>query len=313
MVTIVDGQINVPMPPTAATIGMFDGVHRGHRLVIDYLQSAARRRGLKSAVITFPSHPQLLFHPDCGLRLLTSADNKVRLLAESGLDYTLLMSFTRDLASMSARDFMAMLRTRYNVRLLVVGYDHHFGRHSHETFADYRHYGEELGIVVEATPELEGCGHVSSSAIRRCLLEGDVRMAAEMLGRNYTLTGTVVDGKHNGRLIGFPTANIDLGDAPLLVPADGVYAVRATVDGTTYGGMLNIGTPSVATDSHRTIEVNIFGFDRNIYQHRLTLEFVSRVRDCRPMNGLDDLRRQLTADRMTIEKILTQSSKYENH
>ena len=292
MDTFFNKQVPDNMPPLAATIGMFDGVHRGHRLVVDHLRQAASARGLKTAVFTFPNHPQLLFHPDCGLRLLT---------------------FTHELAAMTAREFMTLLHSRYNVRLLAVGYDHRFGRRSDETFADYQRYGEAIGIDVITTPELSGDGHISSSAIRRLLAEGDVKGATSMLGHRYGIAGKVVDGKRNGRLIGFPTANIDLDGIPLLVPPDGVYAVKVSVDGATFGGMLNIGTPTVDHATQRTIEVNIFNFDNEIYGKTVNLEFVDRVRDERRMNGLDDLRRQLQLDRKTIENILTQSSEYENH
>ena len=166
---------------------------------------------------------------------------------------------------------------------------------------------------VITTPELSGNGHISSSAIRRLLAEGDVKGATSMLGHRYGIAGKVVDGKRNGRLIGFPTANIDLDGIPLLVPPDGVYAVKVSVDGATFGGMLNIGTPTVDHATQRTIEVNIFNFDNEIYGKTVNLEFVDRVRDERRMNGLDDLRRQLQLDRKTIENILTQSSEYENH
>lgn len=313
MDTFFNKQVPDNIPPLAATIGMFDGVHRGHRLVVDHLRQAASARGLKTAVFTFPNHPQLLFHPDCGLRLLTSPEKKASLLAQTGVDYTFFLSFTHELAAMTAREFMTLLHSHYNVRLLAVGYDHRFGRRSDETFADYQRYGEAIGIDVITTPELSGDGHISSSAIRRRLAEGDVKGAASMLGHRYCIAGKVVDGKRNGRLIGFPTANIDLDGMPLLVPPDGVYAVKVSVDGATFGGMLNIGTPTVDHATQRTIEVNIFNFDSEIYGKTVNLEFVDRVRDERRMNGLDDLRRQLQLDRKTIENILTQSSEYENH
>ena len=313
MDTFFNKQVPDNMPPLAATIGMFDGVHRGHRLVVDNLRQAASARGLKTAVFTFPNHPQLLFHPDCGLRLLTSPEKKASLLAQTGVDYTFFLSFTHELAAMTAREFMTLLHSRYNVRLLAVGYDHRFGRRSDETFADYQRYGEAIDMDVITTPELSGDGHISSSAIRRRLAEGDVKGAASMLGHRYCIAGKVVDGKRNGRLIGFPTANIDLDGMPLLVPPDGVYAVKASVDGATFGGMLNIGTPTVDHATQRTIEVNIFNFDSEIYGKTVNLEFVDRVRDERRMNGLDDLRQQLQLDRKTIENILTQSSEYENH
>ncbi len=312
--TTIDNSTDIPkLPPMAATVGMFDGVHRGHRAVIDFLKREATARHLATAVMTFASHPQLLFHPDSDLRLLTDADTKLTLLGATGIDYTVLFDFTREFAAMTAREFMAMLRKDYNVRLLVVGFNHHFGKKSNETFDDYRHYGEDLGIEVVAAPELAGQEHVSSSAVRRLLNAGNVADAARMLGRCYSLTGTVVAGKRNGRLIGFPTANIDCGTQPLLIPKDGVYAVRVTIDGITYGGMLNIGAPSVRSDNKHTVEVNIFGFDADIYGSRLTVAFIERVRDCRPMADLADLQRQLTADRQTVTRILTQSFSYESH
>ena len=169
MDTFFNKQVPDNMPPLAATIGMFDGVHRGHRLVVDNLRQAASARGLKTAVFTFPNHPQLLFHPDCGLRLLTSPEKKASLLAQTGVDYTFFLSFTHELAAMTAREFMTLLHSHYNVRLLAVGYDHRFGRRSDETFADYQRYGEAIGIDVITTPELSGDGHISSSAIRRRL------------------------------------------------------------------------------------------------------------------------------------------------
>ncbi len=307
MTTINDSTRIPQLPPLAATVGMFDGVHRGHRAVIDFLKREASRRGLATAVMTFATHPQLLFRPDSDLRLLTDIDSKTALLGATGIDYTVVFDFTREFASLTAYEFLRKIRAVYNVRLLVVGFNHHFGKKSDETFDDYRRYGEDLGIEVVAARELEGAEHVSSSAVRRLLNDGKVAEAARMLGRHYSLTGTVVDGKHNGRQIGFPTANIDCGPQPLLIPKDGVYAVGVSLDGKVYGGMLNIGAPSVRNDGKRTIEVNIFDFTADIYGATLTVEFIARVRDCRPMAGLDDLQRQLTADKQTVTEILTQS------
>lgn len=307
MTTVNDSPHIPQFPPMAATVGMFDGVHLGHRAVIDFLQREASQRGLATAVMTFATHPQLLFRPDSDLRLLTDIDSKTALLSDTGIDYAVVFDFTHEFAAMTAYEFLKKIRYDYNVRLLVVGFNHHFGKKSDETFDDYRRYGEELGIEVVAAPELEGNVHVSSSAVRRLLNEGKVAEAAQMLGRRYSLTGTVVAGKRNGRLIGFPTANIDCGSQPLLIPKDGVYAVRVRTGGKKYGGMLNIGTPSVSNDNKRTIEVNIFDFAADIYGAVLTVEFVARVRDCRPMADLNDLQRQLTADRQTVTELLTQS------
>lgn len=301
-----DGRIAVP---TAAAVGMFDGVHLGHRFVLSFLAAAAAARRLATAAITFSCHPRLALQPDCGMKLLMDSRRKLDALGATGIDYAVMLDFDAALARLSAREFLRMIRERYGVRLLVMGYDHRFGHDSAGcTFEDYAAFGAAEGVEVVRAPELQGAGHISSSAIRSAVLAGDVQRAAEMLSRPYSLGGTVVEGLKNGRLIGFPTANISLAGSPLAIPADGVYAVRAVLeDGTVYGGMLNIGTrPTIGSGLQRTVEVHILGFSGDLYGTRLTVEFVARVREERRMAGLEALRRQLLADRLEVMEILKQ-------
>lgn len=308
-----DGRIAAPL---AATIGMFDGVHVGHRSLISFLVDAAGSRRLSPAVVTFREHPQLVLRPSCGLRLLMTFPDKMKALGSLGLDYAIVLPFDASLARLTAREFIRVLRERYNVRLLVVGYDHRFGHDPADTFADYAAYGTEAGVEVVQAPPLtaaDGRG-VSSSLIRRLLLDGDAAEASRLLTRPYSLSGTVVGGLHNGRRIGFPTANLRIDDERLLVPANGVYAVEAVIaDGTKYGGMLNIGNrPTVGIGLERTVEANLFGFEGDLYGQMLTLRLLDRVRDERRMDGFDGLRRQLELDRKACMEIINQKISYEN-
>lgn len=292
--------------PVAATIGMFDGVHVGHRSVLAFLRSEAGRRGLSSAAITFRRHPQAVLHPDVDFPVLMAPEAKLEALAETGIDYAIVLDFDKQLSELSAREFIRLIRDTYGVRLLLVGYDHRFGHNRSDTFADYVDYGRELGVEVMQTPELDTpLGHVSSSVIRRLVAAGDVALAAQMLSRPYRLEGTVVGGFKNGRKLGYPTANIALADRSLLLPKNGVYAVRVHVDGTLYGGMLNVGVrPTFNGSGKVSVEVNIFDFDRDIYGSAIAVDFVAHVRDERRMGSLDELMAQLAADKMQIQEIL---------
>lgn len=292
--------------PVVATIGMFDGVHLGHRSVVSLVVGQAAECGWASAVITFTRHPQTVLHPDSPVPLLMSVDRRIRALAETGIDYAILLDFDRRLASLSAAEFLQQIYNRYNVRRLIVGYDHRFGHNRSDTFADYVAYGRRIGIDVVRAPEFVGSGaHISSSAIRRLIAEGNVVEAQRLLGSRYSLEGTVVEGNRLGRTIGFPTANILPLEPNQLIPAVGVYAVIVHIGDKCYRGMLNIGTrPTVDCSGKTTIEVNIFDFSADIYGTTLTVEFVQRLRAERRLPSLDSLRSQLADDRIAIENIL---------
>lgn len=292
--------------PTAATIGMFDGVHFGHRFVVDFLKQIAREKNLKSVVITFSNHPQTVLHPNCEFKTIMSASEKVKALEDTGIDYAVLLDFSKQLSELSAKEFLKVIKEKYGVSLLLIGYDHRFGHNSTETFSDYVEYGKAIGVTVIQSPEYEAkTMHISSSAIRKQLLAGNVELANSMLGRPFTLRGKVVKGFQNGRKIGFPTANVDV-DKSIILPKGGVYAATATLQsGEVKGGMLNIGCrPTFDNSCGISIEINIFDFSGDIYDEEISVSIYSRLRDEKKMESISMLISQLKEDEINIRKIL---------
>lgn len=296
--------------PAVATIGFFDGVHVGHRFLITQVQEAAVSRGLASAVVTFPEHPRAVMQSDFHPELLTTCEEKLDRLAQTGVERCVLLDFTSELSALSARQFMEVLHKRYAIQALVIGYDHRFGHGRSEGFEDYVHHGRELGMEVLPAEvyrlAASGCSlPVCSSSIRRLLHEGNVALAACYLGYPYFLNGTVVSGFQVGRRMGYPTANLQVNDSRKIIPAHGVYAVRVEIDGCIYGGMLNIGRrPTLDNGDNTTIEVHIFDFDRDIYRHPLRLFFVQRIRDERKFASVGELTAQLRQDAETAQRML---------
>jgi len=301
--------------PCVATIGFFDGVHIGHRYLIQQVKEIAAIKGLRSALVTFPVHPRKVMHSDYRLELLTTPDEKINLLADTGVDYCLMLDFTPEISSLTALEFMErLLKERFQVKCLVIGYDHRFGHNRSEGFEDYVSYGQSIGIeVVRAiayTDDIETNDAqkitVSSSLIRKLLHQGDVDLAARCLGYEYFLDGTVVGGYQVGRKIGFPTANLSVDNPDKLIPADGVYAVWVTFDGKTYMGMLNIGVrPTIDNGSNRTIEVNILHFHSDIYDKFIRLTFVKRTRPELKFDSIEELIEELHKDAKEVEAILS--------
>ena len=302
----------VAADPCVATIGFFDGVHRGHRCLLEQVRDVAAARHLRSALITFPVHPRKVMGKAEELELLTTFDEKLALLERTGIDCCLLLDFTPELARLTAREFMQLLSERFRVECLVIGYDHRFGHNRSESFDDYLAYGRSMGMeVVRACAERvdwDGSGEeraVSSSVVRRLLHKGEVAEAARCLGYRYFLSGTVVKGNQLGRTIGFPTANLAVNCPDKLVPANGVYAVWVEWDEKTCKGMLNIGQrPTLGSGLQRTIEVHILGFDGDIYGETLCLRFVERMRSEQKFNGINDLAVQLAKDAVAVEAAL---------
>lgn len=292
-----------------ATIGFFDGVHRGHQCLIRQVRDEALRRGDRSLLITFDRHPRAVFAPESIPPLLTSAQEKLELLRTTGVDELFVLPFDRSMASLTAFEFMQqVLRDQLAVSVLVIGYDHHFGRPQGESFEDYKAYGRELGIDVVLAHELEG-EHVSSSTIRRALEEGDVTTATHLLGRPYTWTGCVVHGHAVGRQLGFPTANLDALEPEKLLPARGAYAVNVNIpspQGSLEGiGMLNIGRrPTLDNGSDTSIETHLLDFEGDLYGQTLTLYFIARLRAERRFTSEEALARQLQLDKEEALKIL---------
>lgn len=292
--------------PSAATIGFFDGVHRGHLHLFTQLRKAAAARGLGTLAVTFGEHPRQTLASDYRPHLLTTTEEKLALIGKEGLDACAVLRFDKELASLTAREFMEhYLRDRLGVRCLVVGYDHHFGSRQGEGFVQYAAYGRELGIdVVRATALEWGGVTVSSSAVRRFLSAGNVEMACVCLGRPYDLTGVVVHGREVGRSMGFPTANLRPDSADKMLPAVGVYAARvqpADADCELPSGgvraMVNVGCrPTIDDGEALTIEAHLLDFSGDLYGRRLTLLFERRLREERRFSSLEALRRQLETD-----------------
>ena len=290
-----------------ATIGMFDGVHRGHQYLIEQVKHVAEATGRLSMVITFDRHPRRVLHSDYQPQLLSPLDVKELLLSRQRLDRVVVLHFDEELAGMSACDFMReVLKERYGVDCLVLGYDNRFGRRDHEeSFEDYVAYGKQMDIEVVRAEELKGDVHVSSSQVRRCLMGGDIKQANNLLGYCYTIVGKVVGGLQNGRQMGFPTANLDTEPWGQLVPAAGVYAVRVRrQNGMTFmRGMMNIGSRPTFDGIGQTLEVNIFDFRDNLYDEMLLVSFVAKVRDEQRFGTPEQLAEQLEKDRTTIEEL----------
>lgn len=295
--------------PCVATIGFFDGVHRGHQFLIEEVKTEAAKAGLQSLVITFDRHPRQVLQQSYQPQLLTTLDEKLRLLSLTGIDDIYVLHFTQDMAGLTAKEFMSqILHDKLNVRKLVIGYDNRFGHNRAEGFDDYVQYGRDLGIeVIQAHPfEISGV-KVSSSVVRAFLNGGEVEMAKRCLGRPFMLSGTVVRGFQEGRKMGFPTANLQTAEG-LLIPADGVYAVKVKVcdTGKWLPAMTNIGTRPTFHGTTRTLETHIFDFSKDIYDMPMTVGFIRRVRGERMFDGEHALAEQLRKDEQEIRKILKQ-------
>ena len=269
--------------PCVATIGFFDGVHRGHQHLIGQVTAAARRQGLDATVVTFDVHPRQALDAGFQPQLLNTYDERLIRLATTGADNCAVLHFDRQMARLTARECMEqVLRDQLCVCQLILGYDHRFGRGRSEDFADYVRYGRELGIEVMRSEVLTiGQEPVSSSAVRRVLAQGDVERAERLLGYRYPLVGTVVEGFQQGRRLGFPTANISLPGEGKIIPAAGVYAVGARVEHTMEmkHAVMNIGHRPTFDGHELTLETHIINFDANLYGERLVVSFAHRLRD----------------------------------
>lgn len=299
--------------PSVATIGFFDGVHRGHRFLLDHIIAEAQAAGLASMAVTFDRHPRQVLQSDYVPQTLSTPEEKLQLLAATGLDYAAVLHFDRDMASCAARDFMRdILRDGLGVQRLLIGYDHRFGHNRAEGFEDYVRYGRELGITVEQTPALDASGEqVSSSLVRRLLTAGDVERAASCLGRPYTVTGMVTEGYREGRRMGFPTANLDLARLGQMLPAEGVYATEVRVEGERQPlqGMTNIGHRPTFGTHGVTVETHILDYAADLYGRQISLAFMSRLRGECTFGSPEALADQLAEDKETVRQFFQGKNK----
>ncbi len=297
-----------PLGNAVVTSGTFDGVHLGHQQILKRLREVARKVDGETVLITFWPHPRLVLFPDQkDLLLLNTFEEKAALLREFGIEHLLRIPFTREFSNMSSEEFIRkILVETIGTRKLVIGYDHRFGKNREGSFEHLKLHAPEYGFEVEEIPRHEVDNLVvSSTKIRHALLEGDMFTATELLGRPYGISGRVVRGQKIGRILGFPTANIEIDHANKLIPAFGAYAVKVIYEGETFNGMMNIGMRPTVGGRTRTLEVNIFDFDQDIYGDTLNLQFIAHIRNEKPFPDIESLKNQLISDKEAALKLLT--------
>lgn len=285
--------------PIVATIGMFDGVHHGHRYLINQLMAQTKRQGAQSMVLTFTSHPKQLFAPHLPLSLLNTVEEKVNLLEQCGVENCILLNFDKQLAEMSAAAFIEkILHCRLNIQTLLIGYDNHFGKGRKENFDEYVQYGKRFGIdVIKTAPYYNNGITVSSSLIRRYLSNGELEKANQCLGYDYNFTGKVIKGFQIGRTLGFPTANL-VYPVNKLLPAYGAYAVEVEIDNLIKKGILNIGTrPTVHAQGNIAVEAHIFDFSESIYEKEIIVRLKHYLRPEHRFASTEELQRQIQKDK----------------
>ena len=294
----------IPKSGICATIGFFDGVHGGHRYLLEQLRKMAKEKNQKSAVITFRNHPRTCLQADYIPKLLTSTEEKLNRIAQLGIDYCFLLDFTPDLARMTAEEFISrVLSKKLHIQSLLIGYDHRFGKDRSNGFKDYVRFGQSQGMEVIQAKELhKQKDSISSTLIRHKIRDKAIEEANECLGQPYTLEGKVVRGNQLGQKIGFPTANLEISEPEKLIPPVGIYAVRTHVDGRKYPGMAYIGKrPTVSNEGEERVEVHIIGFSGDLYNSNLQMEFIRFLRDDRRFNSLEELKKQLEIDKEGAE------------
>lgn len=313
MIVVRYNNVDDTSAPCVVTVGFFDGVHRGHRYLIKQVTDEAHRLGIESAVVTFDRHPRQVLGCDYRPRMLNTLEEKTALLASTGIDRCVILPFSEAMSRLTAREFMStVLHDKIGARALVTGYDNRFGRNRSESFDDYVRYGDEIGMaVIKAKPLVLNGVSVSSSVIRSFIEAGEVEMAALCLENHYTLAGRVVAGEHVGREMGYPTANIEPDNADKLIPATGVYAVWAEIEGVAgrCHAMMNIGFRPTFGGTRKTLEVHILNFSGDIYGRHITVSFVGHLRAERKFRGASELANQLHEDARMAIKILEEDIK----
>ena len=298
----------VPWDKCVATVGFFHGVHGGHRFLLNEVQTEARLKQSIAVVVTFNEHPRKILKSDFQPRLLTTLDEKLELMKTTGVDACVVLDFTKELSQLTAQEFIkTILYEHLHVKTLFVGHDHRFGHNREEGFEEYFNYGKVLGMNVIRAEQfvLDGGEHFSSSQIRKALSVGDILLANTLLTYPYVFTGMVTGGYKNGRKIGFPTANIGFENKEKIIPATGVYAVYVYVKGKQYKGMMNIGyRPTFSADNALSMEVHIIEFEADIYDQKVKIECMFRIRDELKFNGVDELIAQLKKDKEMVNNLL---------
>lgn len=290
------------------TTGTFDGLHIGHRTILNRIKELAKKSGGETVVLTFFPHPRMVLFPDNkDLKLIDTIDERIEYLEKEEIDHLIIHPFSKEFSRLSSVEFVReILVNKIGTKKLVIGYNHQFGRNREGSFEHLKEYSSLYGFDVEEIPaKLIDDVDVSSTKIRKALLEGDIKTANTYLNRNFTLSGKVNHGNKIGREIGFPTANIMVEESYKIIPGNGVYAVKVWIDNNAYDAMLNIGyRPTFNSESSVKIEVHIFDFDKDIYDKTIKIEFIDRIRDEKKFNNAEELKIQLNMDKISALKLL---------
>ena len=294
---------------SVVTIGTFDGVHVGHKKIIKRLVQIAEKENLQAIVLTFFPHPRMVVQKDTTIKMLNTIDEKNNLMETEGVDHLVVKKFTKEFSRLSAQDYVRdILVDTLHVKHIIIGYDHHFGRNRTANINDLKAFGEIYGFkVTEISAQEIDEVTVSSTKIRKALLDGDIKTANTFLGYNFMLTGIVIKGKGLGKQLKFPTANISIKESYKLIPKNGVYVVKAKIEDAVVFGMMNIGTNPTVNGKVQSIEVHFFDFSKDIYVLQLEVEILERLRDEQKFGSLDDLKDQLAKDLINSKQFLNQN------
>jgi len=295
---------------TFVTIGTFDGVHFGHKEIINRLVDDAKKAGKKSVLLTFFPHPRMVLQKEASIELINTIQERALLLENTGLDYLIIHPFSKEFSRLTALDFVRdILVNQLNISKLIIGYDHHFGKNREGNIEQLTEYSHTFGFSVEEIPAQDvNDVSVSSTKIRRALASGDLNTANNYLGYHFMISGKVVNGKKLGGKIGFPTANIDVLETYKLIPKAGVYVVRSEINNTSVFGMMNIGNRPTVSGKHQTIEVHFFDFNKDLYHKELVVELLYFLRDEHKFDSLKSLTLQLEKDEKIARNYIENSS-----
>ncbi len=287
--------------PTVVTIGTFDGVHIGHQKIIKRLINTGNKEGLKSIILTFFPHPRMVLQKDSSIKLINTIEERRVILEDLGLDYLVVKEFTKEFSRLSAKDFVEqILVKKLHVKKVIIGYDHRFGKNRDANINDLKAFGTLYNFEVEeiSAQDIDNVA-VSSTKIRAALIDGDIDKVNSYLGYNFMLTGTVVKGESLGRQLGFPTANISIEETYKLIPKQGSYIVSSLIDDVVVYGMMNIGVNPTVNGKKQTIEVHFFNFEAAIYNKKIQIDLLHRIRDEQRFESVEDLKKQLKKDKET--------------
>ncbi|MBP6556985.1 MAG: bifunctional riboflavin kinase/FAD synthetase [Flavobacterium sp.] len=293
-----------PREKTIVTIGTFDGVHLGHKKILDQIIATAKIQHCESLVLTFFPHPRIVLQEGTEMKQLNTLNEKIALLNNLGIDHLVVHPFDKEFSRMTAEEFVKkVLVDIFQLKKIIIGHDHRFGRNRTADINDLKAFGETYGFEVEqiSVKEINEVS-ISSTKIRTALAEGNVELANEYLGYPYSLTGIVTKGQQLGRTIGYPTANIHLEEDYKLIPQNGVYVAQSSINGKTVFGMMNIGNRPTVNGTNQTIEIHFFDFKEDLYEQKITVSFLKRLRDEEKFPSLEVLKTQLSSDKLLALK-----------